>query len=87
MMGYRAFREGRLYAAYLAYGIGLLVGIQAFTNIGVNMGMLPTKGLPLPLMSYGGSSILVTCAACALLLRIHHENSVPQARYVDLAKT
>jgi len=86
MMGYRAFREGRLYAAYLAYGIGLLIGIQAFTNIGVNMGMLPTKGLPLPLMSYGGSSILVTCVACALLLRIHHENGVPQARYVDSGK-
>ena len=77
MIGYSAFREGRLYAAYVAYGVGLLIGIQAFTNIGVNMGMLPTKGLPLPLMSYGGSSIVVTCVACALLLRIHHENRPP----------
>jgi len=66
IIGYRAFREGRLYSSYLAYGVGLLIGIQAFTNIGVNMGMLPTKGLPLPLMSYGGSSIVVTCVACAL---------------------
>ena len=56
--------------AHVAYGIGLLVAIQAFFNIGVNMGVLPTKGLPLPLVSYGGSSMLVTCSGIGLLLRV-----------------
>lgn len=75
-IGGHAERRGRYYAAYLAYGLGLLVGIQAFVNIGVNMGILPTKGLTLPLMSYGGSSLLTSCAAVALLLRIDHETRV-----------
>ncbi len=77
---YRAFRIGHFalshqdrFAGYLAFGIGLLIGFQALINIGVNMGMLPTKGLALPLMSYGGSSIVTTCMACALLLRIAHQ--------------
>ena len=61
------------FAAYLTYGIAMMMGIQAFINIGVNMGVLPTKGLTLPLMSYGGSSILVTCVCCALLLRADYE--------------
>ena len=64
---------GRLYGAHVAYGIGLLVAIQAFFNIGVNMGLLPTKGLPLPLVSYGGSSMVVTCAGIGLLLRVAFE--------------
>lgn len=61
------------FAAYLAYGIGIWFGLQSFINIGVNMGLLPTKGLTLPLLSYGGSSLLVMCAAVALLLRIDYE--------------
>ncbi|MEE4377349.1 MAG: putative lipid II flippase FtsW [Candidatus Competibacteraceae bacterium] len=61
------------FAAYLAYGIGLWLSIQALFNMGVNMGVLPTKGLTLPLLSYGGSSLIVTCAAVALLLRIELE--------------
>lgn len=61
------------FAAYLAYGIGIWIGLQSFINMGVNMGLLPTKGLTLPLMSYGGSSLLVMCAAVALLLRIDYE--------------
>mgnify|MGYP002620838374 CR=1 FL=1 len=65
--------KGQLYAAYLAYGLGLWLGLQAFINIGVNMGVLPTKGLTLPLMSYGGSSIVVCCVALALLLRVDFE--------------
>ena len=69
----RAANYGDLYGAYLAYGLGLLLGLQAFGNIGVNLGLLPTKGLTLPLMSYGGSSILVNCVVLALLLRIDLE--------------
>jgi len=77
-----AEQGGNRFAAYLAYGIGTWLGLQALINIGVNTGLLPTKGLTLPLMSYGGSSMLVTCMAIALLLRIDYEtrctvNSVP----------
>ena len=70
-----AARAGLPFHAYLALAIGFWLGLQAFVNIGVNMGVLPTKGLTLPLMSYGGSSLLVTCAAVGLLLRVHHELS------------
>ncbi len=73
LIGARAERVGRFFSAYVAYGIGLWIGLQAFVNVGVNMGVLPTKGLTLPLMSYGGSSMVVTCMALALLLRIGHE--------------
>ena len=66
--------SGKLFAAYFANGIGLIIGIQAFINIGVNMGMLPTKGLTLPLLSYGGNSIIITCVLLAVLLRIDFEN-------------
>ncbi|HEW97164.1 MAG: putative lipid II flippase FtsW [Candidatus Parabeggiatoa sp. nov. 3] len=66
-------RRGLHYASYLAYGIGLTIGIQASINLGVNMGLLPTKGLTLPLMSYGGSSVIVTCVMLALLLRVDYE--------------
>jgi cell division protein FtsW len=69
----QATRAENLFASYLAYGIGIWFGLQSFINIGVNMGMLPTKGLTLPLMSYGGSSMVVMCAAIALLLRIDYE--------------
>ena len=77
-IGRVAFLAGRVYSGFLAYGLGLLIGVQALINIGVNMGLLPTKGLTLPLMSYGGSSIVVTCIACAIVLRILHEE-YPQA--------
>jgi len=69
----RAERAGKDYAAYTAYGIGLEIGIQASINLGVNMGLLPTKGLTLPLMSYGGSSLIITSVMLALLLRIDYE--------------
>jgi len=69
-----ALAGGNPFAGQLAYGIGLLIGVQALVNIGVNMGVLPTKGLTLPLLSYGGSSLLFTCIALGLLLRIDHEN-------------
>jgi cell division protein FtsW len=64
---------GLKFPAYLASGFGLWVGIQAFINIGVNMGVLPTKGLTLPLMSYGRSSLIVALAWLGLLLRVYHE--------------
>ena len=73
-IAHRAQHCGDLFGSYLAYGLGLLIGFQAFVNIGVNMGILPTKGLTLPLMSYGGSSILVNCILVGLLLRIDHES-------------
>jgi cell division protein FtsW len=61
------------FAAYLSWGLGIWFGLQGFINIGVNMGLLPTKGLTLPLMSYGGSSMVVMCAAVALLFRVDYE--------------
>ncbi len=77
-IGARAQRAGAPFAAYLAYGIGLLIGLQALINIGVNMGVLPTKGLTLPFISYGSNSLIVTSAAMGLLLRIDHEaGSIP----------
>jgi cell division protein FtsW len=82
LLVWRSFRIARLAAdaglkfpAYLAAGFGLWVGTQAFINIGVNMGVLPTKGLTLPLMSYGRSSLIVALAWVGLLLRVYHEAS------------
>jgi cell division protein FtsW len=69
----QAVKAGNAFASLLAYGIGTWIGLQGFINMGVNMGILPTKGLTLPLMSYGGSSMVVTCAAIALLLRVDYE--------------
>ncbi|MEO6696422.1 MAG: putative lipid II flippase FtsW [Gammaproteobacteria bacterium] len=76
-LGRRAELAGHRFAAYLAYGLGLWIAFQSFINIGVNMGLLPTKGLTLPLLSYGGSSLVVTCAALALLWRIDYELREP----------
>ena len=77
----RAYQIGRLaaslenyFSALVAQGIGIWLGLQALINMGVNMGVLPTKGLTLPLMSFGGSSIVVSCIALAILLRIDSEN-------------
>jgi cell division protein FtsW len=72
-LGMRAARTERLFEAYLSIGIGTWLGLQAFINIGVNMGLLPTKGLTLPLISYGRSSLIVAMISIGLLLRIHHE--------------
>jgi cell division protein FtsW len=73
-----AASTGLKFPAYLASGFGLWVGIQAFINIGVNMGVLPTKGLTLPFMSYGRSSMIVALAWLGLLLRVYHEASAKQ---------
>ncbi len=69
-----AAQAGRMFQSYLAAAFGIWLGLQAFINIGVNMGVLPTKGLTLPLMSYGRSSLLVTLVWLGLILRVHHEN-------------
>jgi len=71
-----AARAGLAFQSYLAAAIGIWLGLQAFVNIGVNMGLLPTKGLTLPLLSYGGSSLLVTLAWLGVLLRVHHETQM-----------
>ena len=90
VIGQSALAAGNRFGAYLSFGLGMWLGLQAFINIGVNMGVLPTKGLTLPLMSYGGSSIVVSCIACAILLRVSHEHPVqkqPAARRVPPART
>ena len=73
-IGKQARDSGLTFSAYVAKGIGIWLGIQSFFNIGVNIGILPTKGLPLPLMSYGGSSVVVMLLCMTLLLRIDYEN-------------
>lgn len=72
-VGVRAQQQNNFFSAYLAYGISLCIGLQAIINIGVNSGLLPTKGLTLPLMSYGGSSLLMTCVSLAIVFRIDYE--------------
>ncbi len=72
-LGRRAFQADQFFAAYIAYGLALLIGFQAFINLGVNVGLLPTKGLTLPFVSYGGSSLLICFVSLGLLLRVHHE--------------
>lgn len=73
-IGYKAYEQTRFFASYVAYGVTFWIGLQAAINMGVNAGLLPTKGLTLPLLSYGGASLVVNCVVLALLLRIDHEN-------------
>jgi cell division protein FtsW len=80
MLGLRAVERGQRFAGYCAFGIGLWLGLQTLVSIGVNLGVLPTKGLTLPLISSGGSSVLMTCAAVGLLLRISFEVSRAENR-------
>ncbi|MFT6599741.1 MAG: cell division protein FtsW [Alloalcanivorax sp.] len=87
VLGWRLFVIGRgleqrgfLYHAYLVYGTALVLCAQAFINVGVNMGVLPTKGLTLPFVSYGGSSLLICSVMIALVLRASTEQSRLQAR-------
>lgn len=74
VIGRQAATRERYFPALVAQGIGVWLGIQTFINMGVNMGVLPTKGLTLPLMSFGGSSIVANCIALAVLLRVDWEN-------------
>jgi cell division protein FtsW len=74
MVGREAMMREKYFAALVAQGIGVWLSVQAFINMGVNMGLLPTKGLTLPFISFGGTGILINCAAVAILLRIDYEN-------------
>jgi cell division protein FtsW len=73
-IGRQAAQRERHFASLAAQGIGVWIGFQALINMGVNMGLLPTKGLTLPLMSFGGTGLVVNCLALAILLRIDWEN-------------
>ena len=73
-IGRQAVVFDRIYAALVAQGVGIWIGLQTLINMGVNMGWLPTKGLTLPLMSFGGSGIVTNCIALAVLLRVDWEN-------------
>jgi cell division protein FtsW len=77
-IGRMAVAMDRLFAGLVAQGVGIWIGFQAFINMGVNLGALPTKGLTLPLLSYGGSAILVNLVAIAVVLRIDYESRVVQ---------
>ncbi len=72
-IGFKCVEMRRHFAGYCAFGIALWMSLQSFVSIGVNLGLLPTKGLTLPLVSSGGSSVLMTCAALGLLLRVSYE--------------
>ena len=74
VIGRQALALDRTFAGLVAQGVGLWMGFQAFINIGVNLGALPTKGLTLPFMSYGGSAILLNMVALAIVLRVDYEN-------------
>ncbi len=73
MIGRHSEQLGKNFNAYVAYGIALMMSAQVFINIGVNTGLLPTKGLTLPFLSYGGSSLIICCALLAIVFRIHFE--------------
>ena len=75
-IGRQAIALDRTFAGLAAQGVGLWLGFQALINIGVNLGALPTKGLTLPLMSYGGSAILMNMVALGIVLRIDYENRI-----------
>lgn len=79
-IGQRAERAGQVFSAYVAYGISIMLAFQSAINIGVNIGLLPTKGLTLPLVSYGGSSLLISFVMIAMLLRIDAEASAQPER-------
>jgi len=72
-LGKQAFDCGNLFGRYVCYGAGLWFSLQMLINIGVNTGVLPTKGLTLPLVSYGGSSLLINCVLIGIILRVAYE--------------
>ncbi|WP_019626880.1 putative lipid II flippase FtsW [Thioalkalivibrio sp. ALJT] len=79
-IGLMAERGGHAFASHLAFGVAIWMGLQAFLNLAVNMGLLPTKGLTLPFLSYGGSSLIVSLAAIGLVMRVYREAQVPAPR-------
>ena len=81
--GFMAEKKGQLFNAYFTYGIAILLGVPAFINMGVNMGLLPTKGLTLPLVSYGGSSLIVSCMCIGIVARIQKQVSLYEPDHVE----
>jgi cell division protein FtsW len=79
MIGREAMMREKYFAALVAQGIGIWLSVQAFINMGMTMGLLPTKGLTLPFLSYGGTGVLINCLAVAILLRIDYENRATPA--------
>ncbi len=79
-VGREAMMREKYFAALVAQGIAVWITVQAFINMGVNMGLLPTKGLTLPFLSFGGTGILINCVAVGILLRIDHENRATTAK-------
>lgn len=76
VIGFNADKQGLQFGAYVAYGIGFWMGFQVILHIGVNLAVLPPKGLTLPFLSYGGSSLLITLLAMSLLMRIHRDTQI-----------
>jgi len=76
-LGIQAQKDGQVFAAYLCFGVSLMFSGQAFVNMGVSAGLLPTKGLTLPLISYGGTSLITACALLSIVLRVAHERQQP----------
>lgn len=74
-IGRAAEKQGKRFNGYLVYGLSMMLGMQALVNMGVSSGLLPTKGLTLPLISYGGSSLIIVCVVLALIMRADYENS------------
>lgn len=73
-IGTDAIKKGRRFAAYVSYGVAVWIGFQSFVNTGVNVGLLPTKGITMPFLSFGGNSIIVSCLVLMMLMRIDYEN-------------
>lgn len=87
LLGLRAVQRGLYFQGYVAFGISLCLSLQALVSIGVNLGVLPTKGLTLPLISSGGSSVLMTCAMVGVLLRVSYELTRDEARSVQAERS
>ncbi|MFL9779738.1 cell division protein FtsW [Vibrio cyclitrophicus] len=83
LIGKKAFENDQLFSGYLAFGIGIWFAFQTLVNVGAASGIVPTKGLTLPLISYGGSSLIVMSVAVSMLLRIDHECRIQQEEQAD----
>lgn len=83
LIGKKAFENDQLFSGYLAFGIGIWFAFQTLVNVGAASGIVPTKGLTLPLISYGGSSLIVMSVAVSMLLRIDHECRIQQKKQAD----
>jgi cell division protein FtsW len=87
MIGAEAERQGARFPAYLCYGLSSWLGLQALINMAVNMGLLPTKGLTLPFISYGGSSLITVCVMVAMILRVDHENRLARVGHPAVGRS